>query len=145
MANGRMDRLSQCVIYVVLRTPWYQTAIRATSHPLDGAWLALILRPRDLRTDHAHSDRLISTMSWSLRPRMSSARRLSVAIFLRTEVSVALRSVGPARDAGAVYQHLDPGLVPPASSAATRRVMQRTWSSGTRRELALRSLFIGAA
>ena len=37
-----------------------------------------------------------------------------------------------------VYQHLDPGLVPPASSAATRRVMQRTKRSGTRPELALR-------
>jgi DNA mismatch endonuclease (patch repair protein) len=38
-----------------------------------------------------------------------------------------------------VYQHLDPGPVPSASSAATRRVMQRTKRSGTRPELALRS------
>jgi DNA mismatch endonuclease, patch repair protein len=38
-----------------------------------------------------------------------------------------------------VYQHLDPGPVPPASSPATSRVMRRTKRSGTRPELALRS------
>jgi hypothetical protein len=41
--------------------------------------------------------------------------------------------------AGAVYQHLDPGPAPPASSPATSRVMRRTRRSGTRPELALRS------
>jgi DNA mismatch endonuclease (patch repair protein) len=38
-----------------------------------------------------------------------------------------------------MYQYLDPGPVPPASSPATSRVMRRTKRSGTQPELALRS------
>lgn len=41
------------------------------------------------------------------------------------------------RHAVGVYQHLDPGLTPPASSPAVSRVMRRTKRSGTRPELAL--------
>jgi DNA mismatch endonuclease (patch repair protein) len=51
---------------------------------------------------------------------------------------VSSQGVGPPRDAGGVYQHLDPGPVPPASSPATSRVMRRTRRSGTRPEMALR-------
>jgi DNA mismatch endonuclease (patch repair protein) len=53
-------------------------------------------------------------------------------------ISSTSGAVGASRDAGAVYKHLDPGPVPPASSPVTSRVMHRTRRSGTRPEMALR-------